>query len=197
MWCTHQTARKVATLDQAEFLHRFLQGCPGYVKGTYTNSAASILKAVSRLGDRKLDTHGRPSNKSFHNAFKCGGRKRKKTVNKATKPSKTCATQRLIGAVTENEPVCNSAGRRAMYCSKFPEPELCPILTPEEIENFRSRFPESFQKPTRDTPAAEGGLPPWNTTKSDTKADHALVAVIRNTQALVPSCHTPRMWSVQ
>lgn len=51
-------------------------------------------------------------------------------------------------------------GRRAMYCSNFPEPELCPILTPEEIEKSRLRFPESFQKPTRDTPAAVEGLPP-------------------------------------
>ena len=88
-------------------------------------------------------------------------------------------------------------GRRAMYCSKFPEPKLCPILTPEEIGNFRSRFPESFQKPTRDTLVAVESLPPWKKAQADTKASHALVAAILNTRALAPSCHTPQTWSVQ
>ena len=62
---------------------------------------------------------------------------------------------------------------------------------------FRSRFPESFQKPTRDTLAAVESLSPWNKTQADTKVSHALVTAILNTQALVPSCHTPQMWSVQ
>ena len=29
-----------------------------------------------------------------------------------------------------------SSGRDVMYCSKFPEPDLCPILTPQEIRKF-------------------------------------------------------------
>ena len=34
-----------------------------------------------------------------------------------------------------------NCGRDVMYCSKFPEPDLCRILTPVETQGFRSRFP--------------------------------------------------------
>jgi hypothetical protein len=86
-------------------------------------------------------------------------------------------------------------GRAAVYCSKFPEPDLCPILTPAEIRHFRNQFPKSFQEISHNATHKVSTLPQWESNMTQ-PATTPLVAAVSSTTIHTQSPTNPP-WSVK